>query len=469
MNIQEKLHNYIVNNAPDKFTLPDVEKSLTDIPGRMLEDHLEESLYLFISSSKNTEEKYYIPRNNFFHKAKFKIVPTAAEIKKGILFSGHRFIPFYPQELYPTESFQIKSKAGSLIKTKNIKNKLEDLYPYYSLLGAEGIIDNLTADHIDNIELIGNPSQKVNITVFDFADFYDKYSFSEGMTLMFTVENWNSGKFSVEIDNDIVENEEKNKWFEILEEGLFKQFEDIGPYLEIPEQLAIGYYNSGTSILKSPPCSIDEFINENEKIQVQFHENNTILWYPEELTPQTSDDEDLVSISQGTIESLDTILEELGLLISSVEIEAFVRDSLLAGNNSLTSVQHRIFPDSEIKFKDQAQEVAFYNHLDELWEDIISEYDPELDSKNAHLRREILNNLEELYNQFYSFKEQNKNYNLKSAASNKDLRIIRKVLDTLSQNQSELDPDDAEQLNDIVYSSLHRLKDTGLFDENTAV
>jgi hypothetical protein len=465
MNIQKYLHNYIINNRSDKFTLSDIEKS-TDaaIPRRKIEDYLEESQYLFTSSTKNMPEKYYIPRNNFFHKAAFKITPTALEIKKGILFSGHRFIPFYPQELYPTESFQIKTESGSIIKTKDIKNKLEDLYYYYSLLGAEGIIDNITADNTDNIKLIGNPSKKVNITVFDFAKFYNEHSFTEGMSLKFTVENWNNGIFSVAIDNDIIKDEEKYKWFEALEEGLFKLFEETGPYLEIPEQLALGFYNSGPSILKSPPCPINDFINNSEKIQIKFFENNTILWHPEEFTTPTADSNDLVSISQGTIESLDAILEELGLLVSSVEIEAFIRDSLLTGNDSLTSVQYKIFSESEIKFKDKAQEVVFHNNLEELWEDVTANYNKEIDSKNALLRKEILDNLETLYNWYNDSVEQIKKKSAlletEMATLHNNTNKIKGILDTLNKNQSDIDIEDVEKLDELIFKCLKKMNES---------
>jgi hypothetical protein len=376
MNIQEYLHSFISNIASDKFKLSEVEETIskeTGISARILEDHLEESLLLFSSSTAKKSEKYYVPRNKFFNKAEFIVTPTALEIKKGILFSGHRFIPFYSQDLFPTESFQIKTDTGCLIKTKKIKYKLEDLYHYYSLLGAEGIIENLAADHSDNYELIGNPSQKINVTVFDFNNFYKENSFAPGMSLIFTVEDWISGSFTVSINSSDLAEEEKHKWFETIEEGLYKVFDDFGPYMEIPEQFALAYHNAGLSSLKAPPCSIDNFINVNEKIQVKFYENNTILWYPKEQSDSFEPVNDLISISQGTIESLDAILEELGFLVSSVEIEAFIRDALQSGNNSISSILPKIFPETGIAFKDKAQETAFYNHLEELWEEITSE------------------------------------------------------------------------------------------------
>ena len=104
------------------------------------------------------------------------------------------------------------------------------------------MIEDLTADHTENIELISNSAEKVRVTVFDFADFYDESSFEEGMSLKFTVKSWNDGVFSVSICNDEVSDKKRQKWFETLEKGLSKVFDKLGPYMEIPEQLAYGIF-----------------------------------------------------------------------------------------------------------------------------------------------------------------------------------------------------------------------------------
>ena len=466
MNIKDELYDFIIANVSNEFTLSDVEKSLsskTIIAKRILEDYLEESPYLFSSISKRTKEKVYISRSNIFNKAEFKIKPTELEINKGILFSGHRFIPFYSQELFPTESFEIKSKSATIIKTKDIKFKLADLYIYYSMLGAEGIIDDLTADHTANIEIIGNPTQNVNISVFDFSEFYKKNSFTFGMSLKFTVQEWIDGKFSVKIDEDAISEDEKHEWYESLEEGLFKVFDESSPSTEIPEQLALAYYNSDPSILKSPPCSIDKFIKTNEKIKVKFFENNTILGYSDDQQTSSESDNDIVSISQGSIESMDAILEEMGLLISSVEIEAFIRDSLLSDNKNQASILHKILPESMVSFKDKAQETAFLNHLEELWEDIAADYNHEIDSKISPFRKEILDSLELLYNWYNDSKDQimKKSTSIESEIStlHGNIHRIREITDMLNHNQNNIDADDSEQFNDMIFNNLKNLSD----------
>jgi len=233
--------------------------------------------------------------------------------------------------------------------------------------------------------------------------------------------------------------------------------------LEIPEQLAIGYYYSGSSILKSPPCSINDFIKRSQKIQIKFHEKNTILWYSADDSISQEPVDEMVSISQGTIESLDAILDELGLLITSVEIEAFSRDSLFSGNNSFASTLHKLFPKSGLTFKDKAQETAFFNHLEELWEDITTDYNADVDSIIASPRKDILDNLEILYNWFNDTQsliiEKGETIESEITELHKNIKTTRKILDTLNRNQPDLDLEDTEQLNEIIFNQLQKNND----------
>ena len=463
MDIQNQIEKFIISQSK-KFTIDEVKQALLkDNAGsvRDLEDYLEESPYLFILKNKGTD-KEYIPRSSFFNKAEFIITPTKLEIEKGILFSGHRFIPFYPQSLFPTESFRMETEKGYLVKTKTIKFKLEDLYNYYALLGAENIIDNLIADHQSNQKIIGNPAQKIDITVFDFSELYKDKNFKEGTSLKFTVKDWNKGKFVVSTMANECDEEAKDKWFETLEEGLFKMFEEKGPYLEIPEQLALGYYASGSSILKSPPCPIEEFIRTNEKIQIKFFENNTIIWKAIEET-SSEQEKGLLSISNGTIESLDGILEELGLnIITSTEIEAFMRDSLFEGSNDLPSIIQKFFPDMGVLFKDKAQETAYYNHLEELWEEIAATYQQETNDKITSSRRQILDFLEIFYGWYNDIKAQKteKSTDSEMAVVYKDALRIREILAMLNNSKSDIGEEEFDQLNGIVFNHLKSIKES---------
>lgn len=370
MNIEK-----IILNQTKPFTLEDIKKKIADIDEkshRLLEDLLEESPYLFVSDKKDRKDKStYTPRCSIFNGTKFIIKPSELEIQKGILFSGHRFIPFYPDDIYPTESFTIKTDSGEAIRAKTIKFKLEDLYPYYSLFGAENIIDDLVADHPENRKIIGNSSEKITISVFNFSKFYATKEFLKSKSLIFSLENWNKGIFSVSINCSKQSSDNRKKWFNIFEDCLQKVFDKKGPHFEIPEQLAHAYFYSEPFALNSPPCPIDEFIRQSARIQIKFHEDNTILWHSD-VKESIAQKQGNVSISLGTIESLDAILEELKLNITSINIEKLMRDAIADGTNNISPIIHKIFPKSGLTFKDKAQEAAFYNHIEELWEETVN-------------------------------------------------------------------------------------------------
>ena len=108
----------------------------------------------------------------------------------GILIPGHKFTPFYNEDLFPCESFEIIDPENEYICVKHMDFKLEDLYRHYFLLGADNIIDSFTADNPDNRNLFGNPNNKIKISVFDFKDFYHKTSFCDGDKLLFKIIDW---------------------------------------------------------------------------------------------------------------------------------------------------------------------------------------------------------------------------------------------------------------------------------------
>jgi len=461
MDIQAKIHNYILKRSR-KFTLENIInstfKNSKESP-RTVEDYLSESLYLFSIPEDKNSEKQYIPRDSFFKNAELVVTPSDYEIEKGILFIGHRFIPFYPFDVFPAESFSIIYDEINTISTKSIKHKLENLYSYYSLLGAENIIDDITADHVDNYNLIGNPTQKVNITVFNFKKFYESNSFTSGMSLKFKLEDWNNSVFTVSVNNTKTE-EEKEIWFELLEDSLHKVFNEKGQYFDIPEQLALAFFYSGSVILQSPPCSIDDFIHRNENIAVKFVDDNTILWYAENKEPNSSPtgSNDVLSISSGTLTSINDILEELKSDLTSIELEAFIKDAVYFGAEDFKIIIDKCTPYLSNQFKDKAQESAFFIHLEELWENIHDNYNP-TESVIGNLRTDILDTLESYYKYKIESEEQKAIEEQENDDSKKHIIEIREILNLLNMNEHDISAEEVIQIEESVLPHLNIIND----------
>ncbi len=96
------------------------------------------------------------------------------------------------------------------------------------------------------------------------------------------------------------------------------------------------------------------------------------------------------TISGGTLESIDAILSELNAPVNSVELGAMIYDSLANGEDSFNGFCSRIMDFMELKFVDDAQEVAFLNFLEENWEMAQEYFSPTEDAMRAPLRTRLL-------------------------------------------------------------------------------
>ena len=463
MHITEQIENYI-KKSKKKFTFDEIKSFLpkdTKTPDRIIVDLLEESTLLF--SVENTENKVteYLPRHVYFSNSSFLVSPTDDEIEEGILIPGHRFLPFYDSELFPGESFDITTEDNEIICIKQIKYKIENLYKSHALLGAESIVEHFIADHPKNKALIGDPSNRIKISIFDFKDFYEKNSFSDYDLLKFTVKNWSKGIFEVSIvKNEEIKEAEVHNFTGHFEESLQKVFEKYGQWREIPEQLALAYLHCKKKVLKKPVMSIDQFIDSSESVQIKFVENNTILWHPDKEEEKEENVDELFKISNGTTKSLDAILEVYHPYLSTTELTAFIKDSLFNEINDQEPVLARCFPEGKPELIDEAQEVAFYNHFEEIFEEIADNYSRE-DPKIAEMRSNILNELENFYIWFDNQRKSENSLEESDIVSLKqNILYIRNILQHLNtENMICSNDEEVEHLDNLIFGILTKLNE----------
>lgn len=372
MNLEDAIITFCRDNS--SFTLKEIEKNLEKdfkIKDGIVLDYLEESGIVFRKEEGDNAE--YITRTSFFNKFEFRVIPTDYEIENGILIPGHRFLPFYGSELIPSEIVLLDVHSGKQLKSRKISERVEDLYKYHYLFGADSIIDNFVAEDPSNKDIIGkNPRAEISIWAFDFEEIYKRSAFLENKTLIAQVGDWEKGICNLrvaELDNR--DYEETILFLETLEQALFNVFEKYGPYLDISEQLARAYFLADNPILKKPLLAIDEFISMSEKIKIKYFEQNTLLWYKcdDELSwkPSRYSHEDVFSISSGNINSLDEILKDLELTVTSADIKSLLKKS--DNKKNIEEILVKLIPFSSIKFKDKAQEISFKNFLEELYEE----------------------------------------------------------------------------------------------------
>lgn len=370
--------------------IPDVEELLAG------DDSLLET------TDEGERREIYISRRKFFKNAEFCISPTQEEIDRGILFPGHRFCPFLNQEILPFMAVLKPEVSESEFKMKVFKDfKIKDLEPYHALLGKETMIsyfvlnDKANADALDPEK---GKDTKLKMKVFDMKDFYRKNSFKLGDSLLLGLENYDEGIFCFSIlpgSEKQTRFEDIQAWVAKLENALMNVFDKFGPAIDIPSQLEQALIDDPT-LLESVYISFGEFLRITQKICIKpFGLKTTVLWRNEENPADSLGFNPEFTISAGSVESLEKILNELGVNLTTHEIEAFMRDELYHGRKSMEAASERCFSGRELVFTDEAQHVAFDNFMDELWEEVTEDYDRGTDEVHGKLREKALALLEE--------------------------------------------------------------------------
>jgi hypothetical protein len=344
----------------------------------------------------------YIPRRKFFYKAEFCISPTQEEIDKGILFPGHRFHPFLNPDILPFDAVLKPENSESALKMKTVKDfKIKDLVIYHSLLGTELMLSYLIMNDTSNVNAFDPGKEnavKLKMKVFDMKEFYKKHSFKLGDALLASVDDCDEGVFRF----SVLPGSEKQShfadiqvWVSKMENALMNVFDKFGPAIDIPSQLEQALITD-PSMMEHVFVSYGEFLNITQKICIKpFGTKTSVLWRVNENPVDSLDMNPEFTVSTGSVESMEKILAEIGVSLRTHEIEAFMRDELHHGRKSLEAVSARCFSGRDLIFSDEAQEVAFDNFMDELWEEVTEDYNRFTDEVHGKIRSKALALVEE--------------------------------------------------------------------------
>ena len=148
--------------AGENFTAEAVVRMLdADVPAE-----LRSRVERFIASDDTLfhDEKWNCcTRKSFFTGKKFIITPDDWEISAGILFPGHRFIPYLPESVFPsTVKLQ---ENGKPVAVKKMITPLGTSFHYHILLGSEQIFDFFLADDPANEILKNKVSRTDSVTL----------------------------------------------------------------------------------------------------------------------------------------------------------------------------------------------------------------------------------------------------------------------------------------------------------------
>lgn len=432
---------------------------------------------------KHSSDLYYI-LENFFRGTVFFCKPREIELERGILIPGARFEPFHSRELYATdlELFRAHSKTPFELKTETFR--YGDVSDLFFMLGPAGTMDTLTAESQLNYERLRrmgslNASMDVELEVFDLAGFYRETDFRPGDLIKFEVLSRDNGELKISrlsrVDSPAPR--EIDTWITKFENALTDVCFDYKDSLEIHEQIMYAYLYaaaSGNDIRKLPSPSVDLYQNMMRIISFRRDGSEWALISNDQLDESGSqaphdhphdpcgcghdhhdhgegkeqgDFGDLTpgdfSISQGTMESIDAILTSIHAPVHETEIHAYMLDTIANGAEDFSEFERIHENLIKFVFTDEAQEAAYLNFIEDLWDRTFELYSHNVDSGKAPLRARLLE-LTDSRIELSSAVLAHKNNPFPPEYRDQLVKIHRDVLDTLFILNRDALPEESE-------------------------
>ena len=340
----------------------------------------------------------FVRRDAFFNGKSFPVTPDEREIAEGILVPGHRFAPFISPEVFPSETL-LREKDLPVGK-KTITAPLGGIFHYHLLLGSEQLFDFLVAESTANAHLRRSRSgnEAVTLEVFDLAAFYRKHDFRCGDAVVCKIVDFQRGKLEISyLPGESRTAARRQKAVASLDAALTEVFDRFEEYLDVPEQLAWGFFLAQSADTVAG-ISLDEYIRDTQKIAIRSDGDHAVL-VPVDRTPEGDDGADgketpgFLSLSRGETGSLEAILKSLGNSFTSAEMDAFILDACFDRARNFGSFFRRFFGNAP--FSDTAQREILYAMLEERFETLFDGYNRADDENKAPIRHDILDAVEE--------------------------------------------------------------------------
>lgn len=371
--------------------MPDDPREATKLI-RSIERELNNSPLVF----SHPDKKYYQSRSSVFNGGEILITPDAFEIENGILFPGDRLTPFASEEVFPSDALLIDEATEEEFGCLDFTAPLNSILPFHILLGSEQVFDYFIADHDVNEGLFsdGAPDGDVTLTVFDFSEFYGRYGFAPGDAIVLRIDSWSEATFSCSFVSARDRQEEADKWVESFTGAMETVIDYFENYLEIPEQVAWGYFFGSKELLESPGASVSEFTDRSDRIHIVYSGGHTVLAIntpgQEDNSPPEFKPPEGVAVSAGETDNLDGILKQVMSPLNQIEVESYCLSELWRRQYDFDSFFKRCFGQEKLAFADDAQEATFMNFIEDIWERAESTYNASLDEIKAPIREQIL-------------------------------------------------------------------------------
>ncbi len=513
--IEQAVEHFLNQNRDNiSFTLSQLTENVIHtlaVKGRKDQEYVEREAELILGASEDfiLMGSNAYPKQAFFHGTRIRVVPTAFELEKNILFPGARFAPFCSPEIFYDE-YQIREKGKDRdLETFELRVAFKDFAMPYLLLGRSGLIDALVAENDENRRLLRAASRIENtipvLTVYDMTDFYREHGFQQGDSLILTVEDWQNCVFSMEYQafSEMPDKNKQDQWLHAFEQALLQVCVRDSDYWEIPDQISHAYviaYEQQHDLRHQPFMALEEYQLQMQELSIRKDNAEWLLVPADDLNepgdfafaekqlqqknkeadpaenpepchhqdcdchdhhhhsdphraavPESEvlDPEelkpDLFSASSGVLESMDAILTDLRAPVNEIEVIAMIQDALSNGEENFEAFRSRFMDFAGLNFVDEAQDTAFLNFLEDAWEINQEYFNPGIDSIKEPLRVRLLDLTRERIDTIVNLLEFYQG-DVPADVAGKLKRIHRDILETLSLLNSDSQlPEDAAE------------------------
>ncbi|MCF6177254.1 MAG: hypothetical protein L3J71_15970 [Victivallaceae bacterium] len=379
-----------------------LEKML--LAANVLDDWLEDSLE-FINIYDDTEDDdYWHHLPSYFEGNEFLVKPTEEELEAGILYPGHRFMPFISSDIHASEAMLFDEERQ--LTTVEMTKPLNELMLYHSIFGEHGMLEYFFEDNEDNITAIQiGQIPEFTVKVMNMKDFYAQHNFAYGDAILIKVESYNEGRLSLRYHAAADENAAYKgnvlKWCAFFGQGIAKTIEDNGVDMSMHDQLAATLLLNADFLLKTPVLHIGGFLALSKEYSLKSLNGQAIIW-DVDSEPELDEDfgmdfEELEAMMDNDmsdppdVDSLEGILRYMGFDFSEEEVEAYIRDELFHGGDSYKNVMKRCLDGRVAEFTEyQAYAEELDKHFSSIWDDISVSYNRFADGHNGKIRAKAL-------------------------------------------------------------------------------
>lgn len=321
-------------------------------------------------------EGRFVPRHSLFANARFRICPLEPEIDHGILWPGHRFVPFCLPGA-PADESTVLDADGEPFGYQVVETTLADVAVYHSLIPL-GQVPFLVPEGDESPPPL--PLPHIWLRALDMAEWYSKHDFDEGDSIIVTVLNVNSGIYRVEYSplEDLQRDFAQIRRSDVaIEQALLEVLAEPVPQTMIDTQLFHAYARVEPEVLRSPGRHLGAMLTSSESL-TWTNDGYACYIHRPEVDPHEEILQSAAEVQHsptGRGRNVHEVLEDLGVAVVEPELRAMIRDATMdlplddeeAHAAAQDMILDQLLPLGPSSLVSPEQEETFYADFVKLW------------------------------------------------------------------------------------------------------